>query len=61
MKVKIVFEADDEMRKAIRHWFGQTGKATHEELRLWFQERGYSQNDDVIGEYKAAEEDLTDG
>lgn len=53
MKVRISYtvEVDDEFRKALRAYRGKSGMATRDEIKIWYEERGDSDNDDMMWEY----------
>ena len=50
MKVRITFEATDELRRAINEHYGIPGKANYAEVKRWFTDYGYSANDDLLVE-----------
>lgn len=50
MKVKIVFECDDEIRRAVNAWYGKEGKATHAEMKEFFRCYGESTLSDICYE-----------
>lgn len=61
MKVRITFEANDEYRAAINHFYGKTGKASRQDVVAWFDAIGHSSDDDIIQEYRAALEEQEEG
>jgi len=54
MRVRIEYtvEVDDDSRRAIRAYYGQSGLATREDVRDWFRRFGESMNDDLAAERK---------
>lgn len=55
MKVQITFEADDELRRAVNHYYGKPGLATHKTLVEWFRKYGESVNEDAVSEMNDSE------
>ena len=51
MKIRITFECDDDLRRAVNRWYGQEGKATYDEMKYWFKANGESCNDDLLVEW----------
>ena len=53
MKVRISYtvEVDDEFRKALRAYHNKSGMATRDEIKKWYEERGDSDNEDMLCEY----------
>ena len=49
-KVRVVFEYDSKLARAVNAHFGQEGEATHAEMREWFRSYGESCDIDVIME-----------
>ena len=56
MKVKVVFECDDEIRRAVNAWYGKEGKATHAEMKEFFQSYGVSALSDISYESRIPKE-----
>lgn len=56
MKVKIVFECDDEIRRAVNAWYGKEGKATYADMKEFFQNYGESTLSDICYESPIPEE-----
>ena len=56
MKVKGVFECDDEIRLAVNAFYGKEGKATHAEMRDFFEQYGRSALSDIFDESPIPEE-----
>ena len=54
MKVRISYtvEADDEFRTALRAYVGKSGMATRDEIKNWYEARGFGDNDDMLWEYR---------
>lgn len=55
VKVSVTFECDDDLRQAVRRHYGDTGLATHSEMKQHFRDYGNSATDDFLSE--AEEED----
>jgi hypothetical protein len=53
IRVRYTVEVDDGYRAAVRHYYGQTGLATRQELQQWFQEYGDTQDDDLSYDHEA--------
>lgn len=49
-------ELTDEMREALAHYFGQTGKAPREQCRRYLLDNGMNGLDDVMADYDASRE-----
>ena len=49
-RVRVEFEYDSELARAVNAYFGEEGEATPAEMRKWFHERGVSCDIDVIME-----------
>ena len=47
MKVKVVFDCDDAIRRDVNAWYGKEGKATHAEMKEFFREYGKSTLSDI--------------
>ena len=58
MRVRIAYtiEASDDFRLALNYNYGQKGKASREDIVIWYQMNGESCNDDMLYEYE--EEDV---
>jgi|9_EtaG_2_1085328.scaffolds.fasta_scaffold19495_5 hypothetical protein len=56
MKVKVVFECDDDIRRAVNMWYGKEGKATHAEMREFFRDYGVSTLSDISYESRLPKE-----
>ena len=54
MKVRITktVEVDDEHRSAMRHFYGQAGMATREEVRDWYIDAMRSMDEDMLHDYQ---------
>jgi hypothetical protein len=50
MKVRVTFTgwASEELRRAIRHYYGEEGMATREEVRDWWKKQAHSVDDDIL-------------
>jgi len=48
--VRIEFEYDNELARAVNHHYGKAGRATKEEMRAWFHKYGVSASMDIVGE-----------
>ena len=50
MKVRISYtvEVSDYLRRAIRHYYGETGLATREEVKDWIERYGSSEDDNLV-------------
>ena len=55
-KVRVVFEYDSDLARAVNAYFGEEGEATPAEMRKWFHERGVSCDSDVSMECPDFEE-----
>lgn len=55
MKVRIsyVVEVDDTIRRAMRHYYGQNGLATRDEIKQWYEQNGGTLDDDALAELDA--------
>lgn len=58
MKVKVSYtvDVDDNFRRAIRAYHGQSGMATRAEVREWFKNHGHTMDDDLEYEYSQEQE-----
>ena len=56
MKVKVVFECDDEIRRAVNAWYGEEGKATHARMKEFFTDYGESTLSDICYESRIPKE-----
>jgi len=48
--VRVEFEYDSLLARAVSAYYGKRGKATHAEMRDWFYKYGVSANMDICGE-----------
>ena len=55
-KVRVVFEYDSDLARAVNAYFGEEGEATPAEMRRWFHERGVSCDSDALMECPDFEE-----
>jgi len=55
MKIRITFECDDELRRAVNSYYGRPGLADYKEMRRYFYSYGDSVNADFISEYSGCE------
>lgn len=53
MKVIINYTViiDDRIRRAIRYYYGGTGKATRKEVKVFYEQNGGTLDDDISYEY----------
>jgi|TARA_B100000085_G_scaffold7857_1_gene7044 hypothetical protein len=56
MKVKVVFECDDNIRRAVNAWYGEEGKATHARMKEFFRDYGESTLSDICYESRIPKE-----
>ena len=56
MKIRITFECDDDLRRAVAHHYGDEGMASYEDMKQWFLENGYSCNADLLFDWGADSE-----
>jgi hypothetical protein len=49
MRVAISYavEIDDDIRRAIRKWYGREGLASRDEVKRWYESYGKSSDDDL--------------
>ena len=52
MKVRITFEADDELREALNYAYGEKGKAPYARVKNWFRQYGESDKQDLIDDLR---------
>tara|TARA_R100001129_G_scaffold82419_1_gene56115 strand:+ start:1795 stop:2016 length:222 start_codon:yes stop_codon:yes gene_type:complete len=50
MKVRVDFEYDATLARAVNNVYGKSGRATAAEMRDWFHTYGVSANMDIVGE-----------
>jgi len=48
--VRVEFEYDKLLARAVNAHYGRRGRATHEQMRHWFHKYGVSANMDICGE-----------
>ena len=53
MKVRVsyIVNIDDRTRRAIRFYYGDTGKATRKEVKMFYEQNGGTLDDDILYEY----------
>jgi len=51
LRVSYAVNVDDDFRRAIRHYYGKVGLATHAEIAHWFREYGGTMDDDLRHEH----------
>ena len=56
MKVKIVFEFDDQFRKAVAHHYGKKGKASYQDMKTWVEMSVNGTGEDISADYQKATE-----
>jgi hypothetical protein len=58
MKVRVAYTVDvgDDYRRAINHYYGRAGLATRSEVRDWLTVHGSANDDDLMSELDAADE-----
>ena len=56
MKIRITFECDDDLRRAVAHHYGHEGEASYEDMKAWFRNYGEGCNDDVLCDWEADSE-----
>ena len=56
MKIRITFDCDESLRRAVAWYYGNEGLASREEMTGWFHSHGISLNDDALGEYQDAQD-----
>jgi hypothetical protein len=58
MKVRVTYtvEVSDELRRAIRAYYGQEGLATRQEVQEWYEHYGDSNNDDCLYDFMHSEQ-----
>jgi len=56
VKIRITFECDDRLRRAVAAQAGRPGLASREEMEFFFSQNGVSSVDDVIDEFEQSEE-----
>ena len=53
VRISYIVNADDDLRKAIRHQWGECGtKATRSEMQTYFRNVGEAEIDDLMQEYQ---------
>ena len=50
IKVRVDFEYDATLARAVNQFYGKSGRATAAEMRNWFHTYGVSANTDIVGE-----------
>lgn len=57
MKVRVSYtvEVSDDYRRAIRHYFGQTGLATRDDVRRWLEMHGSSEDENLMYDFHTNE------
>jgi len=58
MRVRIAYtvEVSDHFRLALNYHYGQKGKASREDVVLWYQMNGESCDEDLLSDYEEGDE-----
>jgi len=52
MHVRVLFTCNDELRKALNHYYGRTGLASMKEMKSWFYQYGHSRDIELLGKLR---------
>lgn len=59
-KVRVEFEYDSDLARAVNAHYGKDGEATHAEMRRWFRNYGESCDSDILMECPDSEDCLNE-